>query len=135
MLSHQASSRFSRGVARRRFSLQLMVVPAVEDLQTRPELRTGWINYSAFDAKSTLQLYAALHARLSTTPCDMDPSIRVALRIQQGRFSMWDMYQRFWKPFGDLLTDMENRGMLVNRWGCTLHSLAAPPAGAEDCGL
>lgn len=30
-------------------------------------------------------------------------------------YSMWDMYCRYWRPFGELLTDMEREGMLVNR--------------------
>jgi hypothetical protein len=30
-------------------------------------------------------------------------------------YSMWDMYQRYWQPFGELLTDMEREGMLVDR--------------------
>ena len=32
-----------------------------------------------------------------------------------GEYSMWDMYQRYWQPFGELLTDMEREGMLVDR--------------------
>lgn len=30
-------------------------------------------------------------------------------------YSMWEMYLRYWQPFGELLTDMEREGMLVNR--------------------
>jgi len=26
------------------------------------------------------------------------------------------MYERYWRPFGELLTDMEREGMLVNRY-------------------
>ena len=28
---------------------------------------------------------------------------------------MLDFYNDFWKPFGELLTDMEKEGFLVNR--------------------
>lgn len=28
---------------------------------------------------------------------------------------MWDLYQQYWKPFGELLTDMEKEGMMVDR--------------------
>lgn len=31
--------------------------------------------------------------------------------------AMWDIYRRFFLPFGLLLTDMEAAGMAVDRWG------------------
>ena len=31
------------------------------------------------------------------------------------RYTMWHMYARYWRPFGELLTDMEREGMQVNR--------------------
>ena len=33
-------------------------------------------------------------------------------------YTMWEMYRHYWAPFGELLTDMEREGILVNR--CTL---------------
>lgn len=89
-----------------------------EELQIDESTRTGWINYSAFDAKSTHQLHSALEASLARTACNMDPAIEAALGIssEEGRsFSMLDLYKNFWQPFGELLTDMEKEGMLVNR--------------------
>ena len=41
-------------------------------------------------------------------------------------FTMWDFYVNYWRPFGELLTDMEQRGMLVD----TRH-LAAMEAVAQ----
>lgn len=32
-------------------------------------------------------------------------------------YNMWEMYLRYWQPFGELLTDMEREGMLVDRCG------------------
>ena len=94
--------------------LQLTILPSMEQLQTDAGSKDGWINYSAFDAKSTHQLHRALRDSLSKTPCIMDPAIPRALQIPAA-FSMWDLYEKFWKPFGGLLTDMEKEGMLVNR--------------------
>lgn len=40
-------------------------------------------------------------------------------------YTMWDLYQDYWKPFGELLTDMEKEGMMVDRCvhlGCLLKS-------------
>ena len=34
----------------------------------------------------------------------------------QDTYSMWDFYCDNWLPFGELLTDMEREGFLVNRW-------------------
>lgn len=85
----------------------------VEVLQMEEETRAGWINYSAFDAKATHQLYSALKAKLRQTPCVMDASICAVLGTQNA--TMWDLYQQFWCPFGELLTNMEKEGMLVNR--------------------
>ena len=34
---------------------------------------------------------------------------------READYNMWHMYERYWRPFGKLLTDMEKEGMLVNR--------------------
>lgn len=43
---------------------------------------------------------------------------------READYNMWHMYQRYWKPFGKLLTDMEKEGMLVNR--CVRHRHFVP---------
>lgn len=97
-------------------SLQLVKVPAVEELHTSAESRPGWINYSAFDAKATHQLYQCLSQQLCDTPCSVDPAIGSALGLADS-YTMMDFYEDNWRPFGELLTDMEKLGMLVNRCG------------------
>ena len=48
-------------------------------------------------------------------PCE-EQSIPVTPPPESGgHYSMWDMYQRYWQPFGELLTDMEREGMQVDR--------------------
>jgi hypothetical protein len=32
-------------------------------------------------------------------------------------YKLYDMYDEYWKPFGELLTDMEAAGVKVNRCG------------------
>jgi len=53
-----------------------------------------------------------VQSKLSSMACDASipgPSQREA------DYNMWHMYERYWQPFGKLLTDMEKEGMLVNR--------------------
>lgn len=44
--------------------VQLTILPPVEELQTDPETRAKWIDYSAYDAKATWQLAQALRKAL-----------------------------------------------------------------------
>lgn len=100
-------------------TLQLIKIPAMEELHSSEDTRSGWINYSAFDAKSTHQLYTCLSDQLLETPCSLDPAIGAALGAEV--LNMRDFYNSYWKPFGELLTDMEKLGMLVNRCRSTGH--------------
>jgi hypothetical protein len=43
-------------------------VPPVEDLQTRPDTRMDWIDYSTYDAEGTWLLYQKLRALLEARP-------------------------------------------------------------------
>eukprot|EP00887_Chlorella_sp_A99_P005000 scaffold4.g5000.t1 len=101
---------------RRRRGARLMILPAVEELQRDPETKWKWVNYSAYDAKSTLLLYSALRWELEATAVQPDPHVvadyeTAGVRVE----SMWDVYCHFWRPFGELLTDMEATGMAVDR--------------------
>ena len=53
----------------------------------------------------------------------MDPKIQ-----QSTNYTLWNFYEDFWKPFGELLTNMEHEGFFVDRcafpWLCW-HSLPA----------
>ena len=54
---------------------------------------------------------------MQLTACEPDPVIQEALEITGKDYTMLDFYNDFWKPFGELLTDMEEEGFLVNRYG------------------
>lgn len=47
--------------------MQLNILPPVEELQTDPNTRAKWIDYSAYDAKATWQLAMALRKALMVT--------------------------------------------------------------------
>ena len=49
---------------------------------------------------------------LRETPLEMPGGSEV-----QDTYSVWDFYCDHWRPFGELLTDMEREGFLVNRYG------------------
>lgn len=49
------------------WAVQLTVLPPVEELQTDPQTRAKWIDYSAYDAKATWQLAQALKKQLKVS--------------------------------------------------------------------
>lgn len=82
----------------RPFSLSLVrLQPAIQDdhpASSAPALQATW------------QLWAALKSKLEGTAWrGLDASMRG---------TMWDCYVRYYQPFGELLTDMERAGMLVD---------------------
>ena len=57
-------------------------------------------------------------AQLSLMPCEACiPNRRQQVELSPAGYTMWEMYLRYWQPFGELLTDMEREGMLVDRCG------------------
>ncbi|CAN4104045.1 unnamed protein product [Withania somnifera] len=83
---------------------KVTVIPSVEELQrTEREL---WICYSALDSISTLMLYESLKNKLSKRIWTFDG-------VRKG--SMYEFYKKYWRPFGELLVQMETDGVLVDR--------------------
>lgn len=83
---------------------KVTVIPSVEELQkTEREL---WICYSALDSISTLMLYESLKNKLSKRIWTFDG-------VRKG--SMYEFYEKYWRPFGELLVQMETEGVLVDR--------------------
>ncbi|KAJ8754686.1 hypothetical protein K2173_010777 [Erythroxylum novogranatense] len=85
---------------------KITIVAPVEELQR--EDRKPWICYSALDAISTLQLYESL----KTSLCGENWMLNGDWVLGK---SMFDFYQEYWQPFGELLVRMEAEGMLVDR--------------------
>ncbi|KAM7504160.1 hypothetical protein LguiB_003064 [Lonicera macranthoides] len=84
---------------------KIVIIPPVEELQ-RLE-RKPWICYSSLDSISTLKLYESLKRKLSRMVWNLDG-------VKQ-KTSMFDFYETYWRPFGELLVKMETEGMLVDR--------------------
>ncbi|KAF8103945.1 hypothetical protein N665_0182s0052 [Sinapis alba] len=85
---------------------KLVVIPPVEELQK--DDREAWISYSALDSISTLKLYESMKKQLQVKKWFLDG------KLVSGK-SMFDFYEEYWQPFGELLATMEAEGMLVDR--------------------
>ena len=79
----------------------LIDLPPVEVLQRDPKFRLQWIVYSAYDAEGTWLLRAKLEALLKEMPW------------VDGK-NMFDYYWMHMRRFGEVLTDMERRGINVD---------------------
>lgn len=64
---------------------------------------TDWIDYCCYDTLSTWELRRVLQERLEAMPWD----------DAGAGLTMYDFYRRYWRPFGELLCDMEERGIHV----------------------
>lgn len=95
---------------------KLTVLPPVHELQKDEDTKWRWINYSAYDAKSTWDLYMALSKQLAAEPAKLDECVEAAYQRSGIEINtLWDLYRQIWRPFGELLTDMENAGLAVDR--------------------
>lgn len=82
------------------------VIPPVEELQRSESMREKWICYSSGDALCTWRLWESLHEQLQSRDWYFQ---------KEHRGSMYEFYHMFWRPFGELLAEMEGHGMLVDR--------------------
>ncbi|KAI3863133.1 hypothetical protein MKW98_015591 [Papaver atlanticum] len=83
---------------------KIIAIAPVEELQR--EERMLWVCYSSLDSISTLKLYESLEKKLKAMEWILDG-------IEKG--NMYDFYEEYWRPFGEILVNMETEGMLVNR--------------------
>jgi DNA polymerase I len=74
--------------------------PALDKVQRDPITRAEWIDYSTYDTEATWNLREVLHKKLVDIPW-------------AGGKTMYDFYQMYWVPFGELLTEMERAGVYV----------------------
>ncbi|CAK0812462.1 unnamed protein product [Prorocentrum cordatum] len=74
-------------------------------LQSGAETRGHWIDFAAWAAVCVFHLYRDLRARLEATPC------RPLSGAPPGAGTLWEFYDRYWRPFGQVLAAMERRGV------------------------
>ncbi|GMH14418.1 hypothetical protein Nepgr_016259 [Nepenthes gracilis] len=83
---------------------KIITIPPIEEIQR--EDKKPWICYSSLDSISTFKLYESLKCSLSTMPWKINGEIKG---------SMLNFYETYWRPFGELLVQMETEGILVDR--------------------
>lgn len=76
-------------------------IPPVQVLQRDPRFRAKWLEYSCYDAQGTWVVRDKLQKLLEEMEWYRDESL-------------WHYYWRHMRPFGEVLTDMERRGVRVN---------------------
>lgn len=87
---------------------KLKKIPPVYDLQRNPEYRDKWIEYSARDAVATWFVHEKLSSMLKLVAWKID---------SKWKGTMLEFYERYMVDFGELLTDMERNGILVDTKG------------------
>eukprot|EP00898_Chlorokybus_atmophyticus_P002773 jgi/Chlat1/3497/Chrsp23S03689 len=87
-------------------------LPSTLELQILPMHRSSWINYSARDTQMTWLLHEGLKVKLQRTKLPHTPDMHPFLLKLT---SLYDVYERFWRPFGNLLTEMEHTGIYVDQ--------------------
>lgn len=92
------------GVPRKRkdgSSGAIVDVPSIETLQRDPEFRSNFIEYSVYDSKCCWDLYHFLKNLLKEISWYQNNSL-------------FDYYKMYMRPFGELLTDLERRGIRID---------------------
>jgi hypothetical protein len=93
-------------------------IPDIRSLQTSPESRQQWIEYSCRDAVVTWFCYNVLVSKLSLMPWKVEDISRPNGHPNSETYkqigTMMDFYGRYLVDFGELLTDIERNGILVD---------------------
>lgn len=79
----------------------LVDIPPVEEMQRNPRHREQWIQYSCRDAKGTWLIREVFQRKLENMHWFEDKNL-------------YDYYMQHMRPFGEVLTDMERRGIRVD---------------------
>lgn len=79
-------------------------MPDILELHTSAEFTERWVKYGIMDAEITHLLFHTFKGMMTGLPVK-----------RFGLDTTWDLYQRYWLPFGEILTDMERRGIYVNQ--------------------
>lgn len=113
-------SRFSRPKIKKDGTMsKIMEMPSPDELQNDKETRSDWILYSVGDAKATWELYNVLEKKLQNMSWGIFNGVKK---------TMLDFYKKWYRPFGEMLTDMERIGIHLN----DIHLEQAEKNATED---
>ena len=91
---------------------KIVEIPPIVDLHTKEDCVNEWVQYACLDAEITFFLRETLIILLKELPTDFE-----------GMEDMFDVYEKYWRPFGEMLTDMERIGIKVNKDHLKVYSL------------
>lgn len=78
--------------------------PTIVTIHTSPELINKWVEYSTMDSEVTFFLHEVLKQRL----------FELKTNFEHGVHNLLDLYNKYWVPFGELLTEMERIGFQLD---------------------
>lgn len=78
-------------------------MPSIIEMHTDPEHLPKWINYATLDAEATFFLREVLVKELMKYPVEFEEMK-----------NLFDLYCKYWLPFGEILTDIERIGIRVD---------------------
>ena len=87
------------------------VMPDLEELHTSPKFIKEWIKYSVIDAEATYYLRDALQLKLQSLSSE---TLGHTNPINSICSNNYHIYLNFWRPFGELMTDMERNGIYID---------------------
>lgn len=83
---------------------KIVEIPPIVDLHTKEDCVHEWVQYACLDAEITFFLRETFIVLLKELPTNFE-----------GMEDMFDVYEKYWRPFGEMLTDMERIGIKVNK--------------------
>jgi DNA polymerase-1 len=78
-------------------------MPAISEMHTNPDIVRNWVFYGTLDAELTYFLFQSLKKLMKMLPVKFEKLNNI-----------WDVYQHFWRPFGEVLTGIEKEGIFIN---------------------
>jgi len=90
-----------------------LVVPPLDSIQRGEvgmDALVDWIFYSTFDTRGTYELRDKLEEQLRGMPWVYEGKRSLPGANQ----TIWDYYQNYWLPFGEVLTHMEREGIKID---------------------
>lgn len=82
---------------------KIFEMPSIREMHTSPELAERWVFYGTLDAELTYFLFHSLKNLMSRLPVKFEKLANI-----------WEVYDIFWRPFGEVLTDIEREGISVD---------------------
>jgi DNA polymerase-1 len=90
---------------------KLFIMPEIEELHTNPKFIENWITYSVLDAEVTYYLRDMLQQQLQS----LQTATVTHKNPIEGKFkNNYELYISYWRPFGELMTEMERVGIKID---------------------